>query len=189
MNKQKRLTNILKIITLTFCVIVLFVGSFLCIFFIFYPVKYKNIIFENCDKYQVNYALAFAVINTESGFVATKTSSKGAMGLMQIMPRTAVFIADQLCYENFSVESLYSPEINIQFGVYYLSYLSKKFDDLEQVICAYNAGETAVRGWLNNKEYSFDGNKLQTIPYQETSEYLKKVQKNMKIYEKIVQKF
>lgn len=188
MNNRKRHTNFFKIIMLIFCVIILFVGSFLCIFASFYPIKYKSIIEDNCDRYNVDYSLVFAICNAESGFVATKTSPKGAMGLMQIMPSTAVFIASELGYENFSVESLYSPEINIQFGVYYLSYLSKKFDTTQQVICAYNAGETAVRNWLSNKEYSLDGIYLNTIPYPETRIYLSKVEKNMKIYKKIVQK-
>ena len=188
MNNQKRHTNFFKIIMLIICVIILFVGSFLCFFAIFYPIKYKNIIFENCDKYQIDPVLAFSVTNTESKFVPSKVSPKGAIGLMQIMPTTAVFIASELGYENFNVDSLYTPEINLQFGIYYLSYLSKKFDTLEQVICAYNAGETAVRGWLRNKEYSADGEKLDKIPYPETCGYLLKVQKNMKIYKKIVQK-
>lgn len=188
MNNQKRHTNFFKIIMLIICVIILFVGSFLCFFAIFYPVKYKNIIFENCDKYQVDPVLAFSIANTESKFITNKVSPKGAIGLMQIMPTTAVFIASELGYENFNVESLYTPEINLQFGIYYLSYLSKKFDTLEQVICAYNAGETAVRGWLKNREYSTNGELLDNIPYPETCGYLLKVQKNMKIYKKLVQK-
>ena len=188
MNNQKGHTNFFKIIMLIICVIILFVGSFLCFFAFFYPVKYKKIIFENCDKYQIDYTLEFSIVNAESKFMPNKVSPKGAMGLMQIMPSTAVFIADELGYENFSVESLYTPEINLQFGIYYLSYLSTKFETLEQVICAYNAGETAVRNWLKNKEYSVDGKNLDEIPYAETKGYLLKVQKNMKIYKKLVQK-
>lgn len=188
MEKQKEHTNFYKIIMLIICVIILFVGSFFCCFSIFYPIKYKDIIFENCEKYEIDYALAFSIINAESKFLPNKTSSRGAIGLMQIMPSTAIFVADELGYENFSVESLYAPEINLQFGIYYLSYLFKKFDTLEQAICSYNAGESAVRGWLKNKKYSLDSKKLNVIPYPETRNYLSKVQKNMKIYKKIVQK-
>ena len=188
MNNKKGHTNFFKIAMLFVCIFVLFVGSFLCFFAIFYPVKYKNIILENCDKFNVNYVLAFSIVNAESKFVSSKISAQGAIGLMQIMPTTAVFIANELDYENFSAESLFEPEVNLQFGIYYLSYLSQKFKTLEQVICAYNAGETAVRSWLSNKDYSSDGNKLDVIPYTETRSYLQKVQKNMKIYKKIITK-
>ena len=68
-------------------------------------------------------------------------------------------------------------------GCMYLSYLLKRFPDETTAICAYNAGEGAVRQWLANERYSSDGITLTTIPYAETSAYEKKVASFRKIYE------
>ena len=60
-----------------------------------------------------------------------------------------------------------------------------RFEDVDVVICAYNAGETVVRSWLNDNYYSNDGKTLSKIPYQETQNYLKKVKYNQNVYRKI----
>lgn len=178
-----------KIITtliLIFCVIIVFLASFFCYFNIFYPKKYSIYINNFSEKYSVDKVLVYSIINTESSFNVNATSTKGAMGLMQIMPATAVFIAEQLNIENFDTKSLYQPETNIQFGTFYLNYLSQKFENVDAVICSYNAGETIVRRWLSDANYSSDGKTLDKIPYSETANYLKKVHQNYRVYKKVV---
>jgi soluble lytic murein transglycosylase len=77
---------------------------------------------------------------------------------------------------------------NIRIGTYYLSYLLDKFETLELAICAYNAGEGTVRKWLRDEDLSFDGSKLDKIPYKETEDFLNKVLNNLKVYEKKLSK-
>lgn len=186
MNYTRLSKKIITTLILIICVIVVFLASFFCYFNIVYPKKYSIYINNLSEKYSVDKILIYSVINIESGFNVNATSSKGAMGLMQIMPATAVFIAEQLNIQNFNTKNLYNPETNIEFGTFYLNYLSQKFENLDAVICSYNAGETIVRRWLTDANYSSDGKTLNKIPYSETANYLKKVKQNYKVYKKLV---
>ncbi|MBQ8430848.1 MAG: transglycosylase SLT domain-containing protein, partial [Clostridia bacterium] len=67
----------------------------------------------------------------------------------------------------------------MEIGTIYLKYLIAKFDNFYTAIASFNAGETIVRNWLKNKEYSNDGKTLFYIPYTETRNYLKKIKNNI----------
>lgn len=98
-------------------------------------------------------ALLKAVIEVESGFNARALSSKGAVGLMQVMPTTAA---------RYGQYDLYSPEENLAVGAHYLHDLIVMFKgDVRLAVAAYNAGENAV---LRN------GGKIP--PYAETQQYV-----------------
>jgi len=105
---------------------------------------------------------------------------------MQIMPETADWIAWKLNLENFSEEDLFDSEKNIMMGVWYISYLSNKFDgNINNMIAAYNAGPTNVTKWLLEKDFSNDGKNLTDIPFEETKKYSKKVSNAYDMYIKI----
>ncbi|MBQ8424954.1 MAG: lytic transglycosylase domain-containing protein [Clostridia bacterium] len=167
-----------KTIYLTFfasimCVIILFI-----IFnFVIYPTKHKNYVLEYSKKYNLDRSLIYAIIKTESNFDKNAVSLSNAKGLMQIIPSTAKWIAEELG-ENYSEEMLFDVETNIKFGCFYLNYLFDKFKNTDVVICAYNAGETAVRNWLDS-----NGNiVLEKVSYSETKNYYKKVKSYHKVY-------
>ena len=101
---------------------------------------------------------------------------------MQITPKTGEYIAKLSGAKKYD---LLDAETNISFGCYYLSYLYDKFDKIETVICAYNAGEGNVSEWLKNEEYSNDGESLRVVPYSETREYIKKIKKTFEKYKKL----
>jgi soluble lytic murein transglycosylase-like protein len=106
-------------------------------------------------KEGVSPALVKSMINAESGYDPDAVSSKGAMGLMQLMPDTA---------EEYGVADPFSPEQNITGGVKMLKKLMNTYQgDYKKAIAAYNAGKTAV-----DKN---DG----VPPYKETQDYVKKV--------------
>ena len=142
---------------------------------------------ECADYYSLDRSLVFAVINTESSFQKDSVSSAGAKGLMQLTDRTAKYVADMLCVEEYDI---FDPYTNVWFGCFYLSYLRSKFKVVETVLCAYNAGEGNVVIWLSNSEYSKDGENLISSPYPETENYLKKVKTGQKkyinLYKKII---
>ena len=98
---------------------------------------------------------------------------------MQIIPSTAKWIASELGLD-YNQINLYDGETNINFGCFYLSYLKSKFNQLDLVICAYNAGETIVKSWTNERG-ELDEAK---INYVETLNYYKKVMKYYSIYSK-----
>lgn len=168
--------------------LVLFV--FLCVFFVnsyynyVYPLKYKEDIVREAKLNNLNPALVASLINSESHFEATAVSSKGAKGLMQIMPQTAQFVAKELGME-YSEDMLLEPSINIKIGCYYLNYLSEKFSSVETMLCAYNAGEGVVRSWLKDESYSIDGVSLVKIPYSQTNAYVDKILRILPVYEKM----
>lgn len=112
---------------------------------------------QHIEKYGLQYGvdpvLVRAVIQIESNFNPTCVSSKGARGLMQLMPGTA---------KRFGVNNVHDPEQNIRGGVAYLAILLRMFGDLPRALAAYNAGEGTVQ--------RFGG----IPPYEETSTYVKR---------------
>lgn len=119
-------------------------------------VPYSDIINAKCAKYGVEPQLVRAIIKAESNFNPNAVSSKGAVGLMQLMPETAAYL---------NVNNSYDPEQNIDGGVRYVRYLLDNFGgDVELTVAAYNCGEGRV---LRN------GNCVPEI--KETKNYVKKV--------------
>lgn len=153
--------------------------------FVFYPIMYKNIVIEYSRKYELDPFLVLSVIKRESSFDESATSNKNARGLMQISDTTGNWAAESLDIKNYSLDLLYDPENNIRIGTWYLNKLKKQFADDETVLAAYNAGSGNVQTWLNDKSLSQDGETLDVIPFNETREYVSKVQKSYFIYKNI----
>lgn len=129
----------------------LFLIAFLWYFF---PLKYHKEVQEASDKFKVDKKLIFAIIKIESNFKKDAVSTKGAVGLMQVMPSTADWILEK---NNKSIEEydLYEPGHNIYVGVMYLKYLLDRYEgDVQKVLIAYNAGSTRLRdgSWKNIEE-------------------------------------
>lgn len=192
-------------ITILLVFVILAIGAGILIYDrVMYPLKYREEILKAAEEFEIDPVLIASVINAESGFDNFAISNKGAVGLMQIKPSTAEWIVKRMTQDNTVTQSvatdetnlkdmlynpdtntgeLFHPQTNIRIGTYYLKYLIKKFNNLETVLCAYNAGEGTVNGWLANKIYSQNGENLDKIPYKETNDYLNKVFVNMKVYQ------
>lgn len=87
----------------------------------------------------------------ESRGIPSARSPRGAMGLMQIMPRTATRIAEARGLDGFSVESLSNPTVNLDFGAWYLARQLEQFGTVELAVAAYNGGPKRVRAMLAGK--------------------------------------
>ncbi|MBR1967913.1 MAG: lytic transglycosylase domain-containing protein [Clostridia bacterium] len=148
----------------------------------FYPVRYKEEVFEYADYYGLERALVFSVIKVESGFNEDAKSHAGAVGLMQITEDTGAYIASKLGVENYNLTDV---KTNINFGCYYIKYLFLRFKDMNTALIAYNAGEGNVSLWLMNNEYSDDKITLKSIPFNETRDYIKKINENFSKYKKL----
>ena len=170
-----------KVLVVIFLLAVIVIGA---VVFInrYYPVRYSEIVHRYAEKYDLEPALVFAVINAESGFRSTVVSRSGASGLMQIMEDTAYWLAPQIPLENFSYDRIFDPEINIQLGTFYLSMLYRRYGDLDVALSAYNAGSGNVERWLGDPDFSSDGKTLDHIPFAETRKYVERVDDNMRIY-------
>jgi soluble lytic murein transglycosylase-like protein len=123
------------------------------------PSAYLESINTACDRHGVDPALVHALVKVESDFNPYALSRKGAMGLMQLMPQTAV---------EMNVRNSFNPDENIDGGVKYLRYLLDRYEgNLSLALAAYNSGETAVKRWG-------------TIPpFRETQNYIQRI---MKLY-------
>ena len=153
----------------------LILSLFLCCFAAF-PRPYRGIV----ERSGLSPALAYAVMKAESNFEESAVSSAGAVGLMQLLPSTAQFIAERSGIP-FLPERLFDGEYNTRLGCAYLAYLLERFEE-ETALAAYNAGEGTVQGWLSDPHCSEDGRTLFQIPYAETRRYLKKISFFRKIY-------
>lgn len=150
-----------------------------------FPNKYNSYIEEYSKEFGVDPILVKGVIRTESDFRPDALSNQNAKGLMQITNSTGEWIAGKLGIKDFTPSMLYNPEINIEFGCWYLKYLEDEFGNTDSAIAAYNAGRNNVKAWLNNKKYSTDGHTLNNIPFVETANYVKKVNFFEKCYDNL----
>lgn len=146
--------------------------------------KYSKITDNICKNYDLDNRLILAIIKVESNFDKNAKSQKGARGLMQLKIETFDYVKS---IEKFN-ENLYifNEEDNILVGTAYFKYLLNKFKDIEVSLCAFNAGEGKVNGWLKNREYSIDGITLDYIPYNETRNYVKKVTFYYELYSRFL---
>ena len=152
----------------------------------FHPIKYKTEIEQYSKKLDLSPSLVASVINVESSYRHTAKSTRDAIGLMQIKLSTAKYLCEVYkTNENLTEADLYNANTNIKYGCLYLRYLIDKFQDTNTALAGYNAGETRVRAWLKDEAYSSDGETLKQIPYQETHNYVKKVNNNLKFYNNV----
>jgi len=150
---------------------------------LFYPFPYREITFFYANKYHIDPFLLAAMMKTESNFNKQAVSNKGARGLMQIMPETGLWVAQQMGEPAISIEKLFDPETSIKLGSWYIADLGKEFHgDTILILAAYNGGRGNVKDWLDKKNLS-DGEKIiDEIPFTETRYYVRKVLLYQQLY-------
>ena len=155
-------------------IIKLFIIIFLVelVYLYFIPKKYDDIIDKYSTECNVDRSLVKAVIFKESRFKDTAVSSKGAIGLMQLMPSTALWLMNKLKIEDYKIESA---DNNIRLGTYYLSYLMNLMDsDEEHALLAYNAGPENAKRWVNSEGYSKE-DMDNYVDFNETRKYVREI--------------
>jgi soluble lytic murein transglycosylase len=152
-----------------------------------YPQGYWTSILNSSRKYGVDPYFIAAIIRQESQFRTEALSPAGALGIMQVMPKTGEWIARSAGLSGFDRSRLFDADVNISLGAWYLSFLMKRFQgDLYLVSAAYNAGPEVVRAWAGKDGVASDPAVfVETIPYSETRGYVKKVLRNYAEYRRI----
>ncbi|MBQ6830767.1 MAG: lytic transglycosylase domain-containing protein [Clostridia bacterium] len=145
-----------------------------------YPRHFQKMVETYAARYELPESLIYAVIHTESHFDPQAVSKAQAKGLMQLTDNTCDWARSLLGETDGDV---FDPETNVRYGTKILSVLCGEFSEIKTALAAYNAGIGNVRKWLKNTEYSTDGTTLHTIPFQETREYVVRVQKAQKRYQ------
>lgn len=174
-------TRIFVPIIVVLCLLLVLLGNH-TLFKIIFPLKYVDTVNHYAEEYDLPSSLIYGVIHTESHFNETAVSSAGAKGLMQIVDTTFDWVLKKLGEEEGDV---FDAETNIRCGTKLLRILSDEFTCTETVLAAYNAGIGNVSKWLENEEYSSDGETLHTIPNKETENYVKRVLNAQKMYQNL----
>ncbi len=143
---------------------------------VLYPFPYRAEIEKFSRNYQVDKFLAVSVMKVESNFYEDAYSGSGAVGLMQLMPETAGWIAYCLNEEPPSIEEMHDCETNIKYGIWYLAELEEEFfgNDI-LALAAYNAGRGNVQHWIEENGWKKNFSDIDAIPYDETRNYVKRV--------------
>jgi soluble lytic murein transglycosylase len=146
-----------------------------------YPTPHREALDAATKQWNLDEALVYGIIRQESRFIAHARSRVGAMGLMQLMPATARWVARQIPVQPFNTTMLTQPEVNIQMGSYYFSRVQADLGSSLLATAAYNAGPGRARRWRD--ERALEGAiYAETIPFSETRDYVKKVLTNVWFY-------
>ena len=141
------------------------------------PRAYEWLVVPAANRHGLDPNLLLAVMRVESAYQKHIVSYAGAVGLMQIMPRTGQLIAHALDRDDFTPADLLDPRVNLEFAAWYLTSLLERFDGhLPLAIAAYNGGPHNVRRWMQE---SAEGTPLdvllERIPFSQTHRYVRKV--------------
>lgn len=149
-----------------------------------FPVGFREVLEREAESNQIDPSWALAIIRRESAFQVDAVSPVGARGLMQIMPDTATYLqqSTHVGRQMRRAPDMNNPEENIQYGTRYLSELLRRNGGNWLLATAsYNAGFHRVREWVPNESVPVDI-WIETIPYQETRDYVKAVLTYQQIY-------
>lgn len=148
-----------------------------------YMWDYQQDIVTYSKKNNVDPFLVAAIIKNESNFKHDAVSKVGAVGLMQIMPETGRWIAEQMGLENYQDSDLYQTRKNIRMGCWYVGELEHEFQhNLVLLMVAYNAGRGQTHEWIQENDWDYNFNDIKSIPYPDTREYVAKVMQDRDKY-------
>jgi soluble lytic murein transglycosylase-like protein len=153
----------------------------------YYPVKYEDAIRKYSDRNGLDRFLVMGLILQESSFLPTAKSAVGATGLMQLMLPTAKELARRLSVP-FGQARLENPEVNIQLGTAHLKMLVNMFGgNTLLAVASYNAGQGNVLNWRRTARARPMDEFIESIPYPETRNYVKRVTMLRSSYARIAQ--
>jgi len=147
-----------------------------------FPIAHKSIVETQAREQGIEAAWIYGVLRQESGFMADARSHAGALGLMQLMPRTGRLTARALKFRIRSNRDILNVKKNIRLGAAYLRRMMDRNDGNSVLATAsYNAGPYRVKKWLPNKDMPSDL-WVEIIPYNETRKYVRRVMSYTMIY-------
>ncbi len=156
----------------------------------YYPPAFLDTVRKVCAKYGMDPYFVISLIRQESAYNSWARSSAGAMGLMQLMPKTGKKVYKKLMRgKRFKKGLLYDPELNINLGITHLSKLIQETEgDMVKILIGYNAGRKRIGSWEKRFKDQKGEEFIEMIPFGETKGYVKKVLRNYYNYKWIYQK-
>jgi len=150
-----------------------------------YPRAYWTTVEGLAQRHDIDPLLVLAIVREESRFDADARSVAGALGLMQLMPKTAYRLDNKLGLGIDNSYEILNTKNNLHLGTYYLSSLVKEFGSYTYAIAAYNAGEVIVKKWRKQRRYHSSDEFIEDIPYEETRNYVKRVLTSLSEYKRL----
>ncbi len=149
-----------------------------------FPIDYQKEVRKIAQQYKLEPTHVYAVIRQESAFNKDARSHAGALGLMQLMPRTGKVTAKKNNIPLPSTGLLYEPDKNITIGSAYLKQVMAQFDDnIVLASAAYNAGPHRVKRWLPEDEEKPAARWIAMVPFNETRNYIQRILAYIAIYD------
>ncbi|NOT18850.1 MAG: lytic transglycosylase domain-containing protein [Sideroxydans sp.] len=150
-----------------------------------YPAPYREAMQAPLKEHALEEAWVYGLMRQESRFTQNAKSTVGAAGLMQIMPETAQWAARRIGMKSYRKALIHDTDVNLRLGTYYMKNVYSQFgDNPVMASAAYNAGPSRARKWRGN--IALEGAiYAETIPFDETRDYVKKVMSNTLIYAKL----
>lgn len=149
-----------------------------------YPLPFESSIRQWSARAGVDPMLVAGLIRQESAFQPEARSGANALGLMQLLSKTARLMARQ-AKVRYAHGELLTADYNLRLGTIYLADLQKQFGTVESALAAYNAGEDRVASWTAGQKYRELPEFVDSIPFTETREYVEVVTRNADIYRKL----
>ena len=149
-----------------------------------FPLPYESKVRSEAARNQLDPMLVAGLVRQESAFESKALSRVGAVGLMQVMPKTALKLARQLKVR-YARARLTDPGYNLRLGSRYLANLIQGFGTPEAALAAYNAGEDRVAQWTAGQNYLEAAEFVESIPFTETREYVQIVIRNADVYRQV----
>ncbi len=146
-----------------------------------FPLPYEPVVRRESANNGVDPMLVAGLMRQESTFQPDALSRAGAIGLMQVLPKTGRKLARQLRVRYVRAK-LYEPEYNLRFGTLYLAGLLKAYGSPEAALGAFNAGEDRVETWQAERKYEELPEFVESVPFTETREYIQIVLRNAEVY-------
>lgn len=187
--KARKKVKILIILSFLILIVLIGINSSSYVLKYLYPIKYSEYVEKYSLEYKLDKNLVYSIIKAESGFDPKAVSTSNAKGLMQILDSTGKWAAEKIKIKDFESSMLLEPKINIRIGCWYIAKLLNQYDqNTDLALAAYNAGSGNVSKWLKDTGFSKDGKTLDNIPFEETREYISKINKYKKMYKKLYDK-
>ena len=142
---------------------------------VIFPLDYWELIRKHATARGLDPFLVAALVAQESSFDADVRSGANAYGLMQIVPATGKRLARSLGIRRFSTSTLTNPETNVRLGTLYFKNLVAQFGGTHYALASYNAGESRVVRWINERGELPRDEFIDDIPFPETQNYVKKI--------------
>ena len=152
-----------------------------------YPMPYREVFEEYARSHGLDAAWVFGLVRQESRFVAEARSGSGATGLMQVMPHTARYVAASIGLRHFRSQRMAELETNVRLGTGYMKIVLGQLGHSVLASAAYNAGPARARRWRDAKPLE-GAIYVETIPFPETRDYVKKVIANSVFYSALIEK-